>query len=483
MSLQIFLQGKLLGIEEFLKSSVSEDASRDLLFAGHCRYAALLSEVLPRALLAELGLAKILLGSSGGGQFLVVLPMEARPQAEEFLSAAARHIVELGGGALKLAWAVTENLGEWSVVRRRLHEEMRRKRGTPAADLGPEAFQAFPEAASPGTDSLDQLAGQLLGADSAGWSPESPGSVLPGAGKHVWALSSSAYADAIPIARHAALEDGGTARASPAKLGARARGRSTWGVLCGDVDNFGVRMRRAQTIEEHIQLSVMYKQFFAGELELACSLPEFWQKVTILYTGGDDFAVCGAWDALIPLAREIQRLFHRFCEENLKDFPGLDGKTITMALSLAENAESPLESVFEDAVMRLDRAKSSDKDCISVLGRTLEWRQLAAAAELRDTMQRVASEIGSPSLFLREMSAFYRKDAPARPAESPEPLPQRPWKIYGRLNRALGDTRDRVPQKLRAHLTNEMVAKGATQVKLRPAGRVALEWTRLIAEE
>jgi hypothetical protein len=32
-------------------------------------------------------------------------------------------------------------------------------------------------------------------------------------------------------------------------------------VLRGDVDNFGIRIRRAQSIEEHVQLSVMYKQF------------------------------------------------------------------------------------------------------------------------------------------------------------------------------------------------------------------------------
>ena len=46
--------------------------------------------------------------------------------------------------------------------------------------------------------------------------------------------------------------------------------------------------------------------------------------------------VYGAWDALIPLAREIQRLFHRFCEENLKEFPGPEGKTITMAVAIAQ---------------------------------------------------------------------------------------------------------------------------------------------------
>ena len=53
----------------------------------------------------------------------------------------------------------------------------------------------------------------------------------------------------------------------------------------------------------------MYKQFFAGELEVLCSMPEFWRKVTVLYSGGDDFAIYGAWDALIALAREYRAPF------------------------------------------------------------------------------------------------------------------------------------------------------------------------------
>ena len=66
----------------------SRSAGEDLL-AGRSQWITLLCEVLPRALLAELGLARILLGSSGGGQFLLVLPDEARVPAEEFLEAAA----------------------------------------------------------------------------------------------------------------------------------------------------------------------------------------------------------------------------------------------------------------------------------------------------------------------------------------------------------------------------------------------------------
>src|SRR5271156_1742867 len=108
MSVQIFLQGKLLGIDEFLLAPSEQD--HDQVFTGRSHWISLLSEVLPRALLAELGLAKILLGSSGGGQFLLVLPEESREGSEAFLEAAASEIASLSGGVLKLLWSITENL-------------------------------------------------------------------------------------------------------------------------------------------------------------------------------------------------------------------------------------------------------------------------------------------------------------------------------------------------------------------------------------
>src|SRR5919206_802577 len=123
MSEQILLQGKILGTEEFLltgsgESRPARSAGEDLL-AGRSQWITLLCEALPRALLAELGLARILLGSSGGGQFLLVLPGEAREPADAFLAAAAAQISALSGGIVKLIWAVTDNLGDWAVIHRR----------------------------------------------------------------------------------------------------------------------------------------------------------------------------------------------------------------------------------------------------------------------------------------------------------------------------------------------------------------------------
>jgi CRISPR-associated protein Csm1 len=481
---QILLQGKILGTEEFLLAGPAEgrsvrSAGEDLL-AGRSQWISLLCEVLPRALLAELGLARILLGSSGGGQFLVVLPGEAREAAETFLAAAARQVFELSSGVVKLIWAVTANLGDWAVIRRRLNDELLGKRHAPLAETAAGAFQPYTRATRSEGDAYfaRELGAKVRAASTIGWSPENPGKVIAGEGRYTWQITSNLSPDGIMLARHAAPSDDGESAAPVQTLGRRAQGRSIWGVLRGDVDSFGVRLRRVHSIEEHVPLSVLYKQFFAGELEVLCSLPEFWRKVSIIYSGGDDFAVYGSWDALIALAREVQRLFHRFTEENLKDYPGAEGKTISMAIALAPETYYPLAAVYEEAGRNLDLAKSSDRDCIYLLGRILEWRHLGDASELKDTVTRLIHDFRMSRQFLYQLRSFYRNDAYGDGAAET----QRTWRFQRRFSRILSGTRDREFQKLRTHLIGEIAGRKTAEVKLRPAGLVALEWARLLTE-
>jgi CRISPR-associated protein Csm1 len=484
---QIFLQGKLLGIEDFLLAPAGGE--RDHAFTGRSHWVSLLGEILPRALLAELGLAKILLGSSGGGQFLVLLPDEARASADTFLAAAAREIAALSDGVVKLIWSVTENLGDWSDVRKRLHDQMSLLRGTPAAGLTLDDFSlSSPESASDAELYFaSQLGWKLRDAESVGWSPETPGRILVGEGKHLWSLTGSQ--ESLPFARHAAPNDAGTEPASTETLASRAAGLGTWGVLRGDVDNFSIRIRRAESVEQHIQLSVMYKQFFAGELEVLCSMPEFWRKVTVVYSGGDDFAVYGAWDALIGLAREMERLFRRFTEANLTDYAGPEGKTVTMALALAPAEDASLGSVFEEAGRRLEAAKSSDKDCIWLLGRTLEWKQFSDAADLKDLLLRMVTDFGVSSQYLKDLCGIYRETQSKMSKRQARKMGgERPWRYHRRIRRILSAARPFSGpargdyQKARTALIADLIGRSAVTVKLRPAGRVALEWARLSAE-
>jgi CRISPR-associated protein Csm1 len=471
MSVQILLQGKLLGVEEFLPSGQPAES----LLTGRLRWVSLLSEILPRALIAELGLSRMLLGSSGGEQFLVVLPEEVRPQVEDFLAGARKGIRELSQNRLELLWAITENLGDWTVVRKRLNDEFQRKQGTPLASTGLSPTQnAISTESDPAY--FENLGHALRDASSVGWSPESPAVMLTSGGKHSWTIGTSS--DSVPLARHTALTDDGRDTATAPVLASRAEGLPVWGVLRGDVDSFGIRIRRLQSIEEYVQLSVLYKQFFAGEVEVLCSLPEFWRRVNLLHTGGDDFAVVGAWDALIGFARELQRLFQRFTEEHLKEFPGPEGKTITMALALAPELDTPLGSVYGRSRDRLEIAKSADKDCLYLLGRTLEWKQLSDAAELKDELTAMVREFGVAPQYIRDLCGIYRETRRAPGAKRVE----RPWRFHRRLLRILGGSRARDFQKARASLIADLVGKNPANIKLRPSGRVALEWARLSTE-
>ena len=55
---------------------------------------------------------------------LVLIPAETRTQAEEFCRSAADAVAQRSAGSVRLIWAGTENLGDWSDVRKRLHDEL-----------------------------------------------------------------------------------------------------------------------------------------------------------------------------------------------------------------------------------------------------------------------------------------------------------------------------------------------------------------------
>ena len=464
MSLQIFLHGKILGIEEFLRS-----AEGDL--PGRAQWTTLLSEVLPRALLAEFRLSSVLLGSSGGGQFLLVLPQEFRDQAEHFCARAAAALRERTASAVSLVWAVTEDLGDWSDIRKRILTDLYSRIGAPAED-----HSAF--GASLSTDSVEPFAYDLSEGATVGWSPERPLDFHAEGATYTWKLGED-----IPFARHSAPDDSGGGEGSLDALASRATGKWVWGVLRGDVDDFGVRLRRAQSVEEHLQLSMMYKQFFIAEVQMRCSLPEYWRKVTLLHAGGQEFAVAGAWDALIGIARDVQRLFSVFAEANLREYAGPEGKTISMAIALAGDEASTLETVYADAGDKLQAAKAAGRDSIWILGRTLDWKQLTDAAESRQTMVRLIREFGVSRQFLDELAAFYRDTSGTivtPGARRTNARIERPWRFYRRLNSVLGtQPRGKDFTRLRQDLISDFTGRRASNIRLRPQGRVALEWASL----
>jgi CRISPR-associated protein Csm1 len=503
MSLQVFLQAQLLGIEEFLATPArgNQDGTAELtsnvtahngphppyaLF-GRCAWLTLFCEVLPRALLAELKLSRMLLGSSSAEQFLLVLAEEDIPKADEFLARAAKAVAELSANALRLVWASTENLGAWPVARKRLDDALLAARSAPlsgAQDVQ-QFFAPFTGTAGENDESYFSSFGQnLVGAARVGWTAETPAHLVWDGGQHWWALKddSGSDDDAILFPRRFAMDERGNQPSSPAELAQRAEGSPHWGILRGDVDQFDAQLRRAGSIEEHIHLSVLFKEFFAGELSLLCTMPGFWRKVSILYRGGDDFAVIGSWDALVALARELQRLFEKLMEHNSPALPSLEEKTITMALAIAAETEISAAEVFREAGQQLAVAKASEPGTFHAFGHMLEWKRLSEAEELKTSLVRLVRDFGYAPEYILDLTSVYRESASARGSRRNKAVRiEKPWRTYMRVSSVIPQGRGKEVNNVRAAVITNLAGKRTAGLKLRPSARVGLEWARLAA--
>ena len=394
MSWQIFLQAQLEGIESFL--CAGDPAVQRRLIDAY-------SVTAPAQFLADRGLSPILLGSSGGGQFLLVLPDAERAAAAEYFEALKEKVSTESRGRLRLLWAMTENLGTWQRIRERLNAELKAQAGRLATA---ESFQPF-----------------------------------------------------VPIPN-----------CSEDRPGAP--------VLRGDVDLFRQRIERAETIESYVSCSVLYRQFFEGEVTRLAE-----GRVEVLYLGGDDFGVCGDWRVLIDFGMELHRLFDRFIEENLTAAPGPEAKTLSLALALPEPDER-LSAVWARCGDLLADAKVITRNGFHLFGRTLEWKEAPEAAAIKDHAVRLIREFGCSTQFLHELRSFYPEQEltgrkRVRKAD-------RPWRFYRRLALMLDPqerrARSREFEKVKEALAREIIGKNIGQARLRPTGRVALDWAQLLTE-
>ncbi len=322
MSIQIFVEGKLAPQPEFLRPLEGRN-SGELL--GRHLYLSLAGEVIPRALLDHLGLSKMLLGASSGSGFLLLLPQEFQSRAEDFLRLTASGMEQLSGGALTLDWAITENLGEWPVVRKRLFEEMQRGKGTKAT---PDTFlPTAPEASIADREFFSTLSRDAATAASVAVDDSAPARFTFGEGKFTYRLGYDG--DSLPWTAHLDLS---------------SLKRRKGAAMTVAVDALEIRLRRANSVEEHLRLSHLYKNFFAGELQtLLLRLPDCTGKIAIIDSGIEGCTVFGDIDALLKVSLEIHRLFHTMAEVNLSDTVGAEGKSLSAALAAGEQSAAIAE--------------------------------------------------------------------------------------------------------------------------------------------
>ena len=415
----------------------------------------MLTEVTPRTFLSERGLSPMLVGYTGGGAFLLLLPEPTAKEAGEFLSKLRDEVTSSTGGVLELHWTWTENLGSWQNVWKRLMEGIRAKRQTPLAHLGAAAFAASEPAAETVDRPWEGLAAKLAGEELPGRTtvtgPEGVQLTIP------------------PRA--------------PQELARTARGRKAWGMFRCDIDRAGARLQLADSTENFLFLATLFKGLVAGELQRIVELPAHAGRVSILYSGGDDFAVAGAWDALLSVAAEFHRVFTLFAVE----LPGgkelTEGASLSASLTIAETGET-LAGLWSRNRIALETVKSSGGNALALFDRILEWPALKDAEGLKARVRKLREVYQCPAEVFEELEDFYGVRGAAGHLASPrarrrEQSVDRPWRFHSRLRRLAGDRAGSEFERQWRAFLGDLIGRGQVQKQLRPAGKVALDWAQL----
>jgi CRISPR-associated protein Csm1 len=456
MSLQVFLYAQFRGIERFV-SGTNDNSS----FADRSLWVSMLTEVTPRTFLAERKLSSLLVGYAGGGSFLLLLPETLIAEADAHFTTLRNSIAESTEGQLELHWSWTENLGTWPNVWKRLSDGMRKRRQTPLAFLGDAAFAETitPTSVERPWEGLSARLSALMVPDSTDAVPSAP---IPGA-------------DGVSLT---------IPPATPQDLGRQAHGRRTWGLLRCEIDRAATRLDLADSAENFQYLAVLYKSLVAGELQrIVSAMPAHAGRVSIVYSGGHDFAVAGAWDALLGVAAEFHRVFTLFSA----DLPGAkdltEGTSVSGALTVAEPGDT-LASIWKRNRETLETVRSSGRDALALFDRILDWPALKDAEGLKVRIRKLRDVYHCPPEVFEELEDFYgvrgAGDSLASPrARRRERSVDRPWRFHSRLRRLAGDrTGSEFERQWRAFL-GDLIGRGQVQKQLRPAGKVALDWARL----
>jgi CRISPR-associated protein Csm1 len=205
-----------------------------------------------------------------------------------------------------------------------------------------------------------------------------------------------------------------------ARMAEERTGTRKLGVLKMDVDDLGRIFveglpERERGIAQIAMLSRTLKWFFEAYVNTLIQTRDFgWlpgaregeaderrqayhDQLYPVFSGGDDFFLVGAWDAVWEFARMVREEFREFvC--------GHPGVTLSAAL-LVLDPKFPVSRFAAEAERRLEAAKHRDprKDRISVLDEVLTWDEFFEAAVLKRQLEVLVKQRGESRALLERV--------------------------------------------------------------------------------
>lgn len=194
-------------------------------------------------------------------------------------------------------------------------------------------------------------------------------------------------------------------------------GTAKLAVLKMDIDNLGTYFRKQTQLENAQKLSTAFGWFFQTRMydfldeTITGSDDRYRENIYIIFSGGDDCFLVGAWDAVFEFALKVQQEFQEFQKALRGVMPSLPtNQDITLSAGLLVIDENfPVTRFAELAEEAIDDAKTYQttketkpaKNKISVFGEVISWNDFSTVKELTSILKDLVQAENSRSILER----------------------------------------------------------------------------------
>ncbi len=183
------------------------------------------------------------------------------------------------------------------------------------------------------------------------------------------------------IGKHTPLNTEGDT-ATLEDLAGRAAGIRKWGALRADVDHLGKVFHEGlqaenRSISRLSMLSHMIALYFTSHVQFLVHQEPYLQRVSLVYSGGDDLFLIGSWSALPELSKSVYDDFLSFTGQVLH---------LSAGIYLAPSESYPIYQAARKAGEGENTAKVSGRNRFCVFETPILWENFDEIQKTRDVL-------------------------------------------------------------------------------------------------
>ena len=249
-------------------------------------------------------------------------------------------------------------------------------------------------------------------------------------------------------------------------IASEACGIKKWGILRADVDNLGKIFKEGlgedKTISRVCMLSYMLSLYFSARVnELA---KDFGKKIYVVYSGGDDLLILGAWSILPKIAQRIYDDFRKFTCHNL---------TLSGGIYIAPSKKFPVYQAASEAGEAVKKAKEYQKNKITFLNKAIPWEDMASVHDMAEKIRKLLEDYEKNSIPRSLLSVLYAGWQEKDLAEKKKISMPRLWRVFYAFKKLMKGYKEEDEQLIEL---NEILKKTITDFNLMPYLDVATRW-------